>query len=73
VDVTANPKDAWVTQVARNFTTHLQKAGRQLRFLTRDRDTKFTASFDAVLASVRIEAIKTRIARRERTPSRNDS
>ena len=57
--VTANPNEAWVTQVARNFTTDLEDAGRQWRFLIRDRDTKFTASFDAVLASVGVEAIKT--------------
>ncbi len=57
--VTANPNEAWVTQVARNFTTDLADAGRQWRLLIRDRDTKFTASFDAVLASVGIEAIKT--------------
>jgi len=57
--VTANPNEAWVTQVARNFSTDLEDAGRQWRFLIRDRDTKFTASFDAVLASVGIEAIKT--------------
>lgn len=45
--VTANPNDAWVTQVARKFTSHLEKAGRRFRFLVRDPDTKFTASFDA--------------------------
>jgi putative transposase len=57
--VTANPNAAWVTQVARNFTTDLEEGGRQLRFLIRDRDTEFTASFDAVLGSVGIQAIKT--------------
>ena len=59
VGITANPNEAWVSQVARNFTTDLEEAGPQWRFLIRDRDTKFTASFDAVLASVGIEAIKT--------------
>jgi putative transposase len=57
--VTANPNGPWVTQVARNFATDLEKASRRFRFLIRDRDTKFTASFDAVLASIGIEAIKT--------------
>ena len=57
--VTANPNGPWVTQAARNFTTELEEAGRRFRFLIRDRDTKFTASFDAVLASIGIEAFNT--------------
>jgi putative transposase len=57
--VTANPNGPWVTQVARNFASDLEDAGRQFRFLIRDRDGKFTTSFDAVLASVGIEAIRT--------------
>ncbi len=56
--ITANPTGAWVTQVARNFTSTLDERGRCFRFLLRDRDTKFTASFDAVFASVGTEAIK---------------
>ena len=46
--VTTNPNGPWVTQVARNFCTDLEDAGRRLRFLIRDRDTKFTTSFDEV-------------------------
>ena len=57
--VTANPNGPWVSQVARNFTTELEEAGRRFRFLIRDRDTKFSASFDSVLASIGVEAIKT--------------
>jgi putative transposase len=57
--VTANPNGPWVTQVARNFVADLEEAGRSFRFLLRDRDTKFTAHFDAVLASIGIEAVKT--------------
>ncbi|MHB8246129.1 MAG: integrase core domain-containing protein [Acidimicrobiales bacterium] len=59
--VTEHPVDAWVTQVARNFTSDLEGAGRQMRFLVRDRDTKFTKSFDAVFSAVGIEALKTPI------------
>ena len=54
--VTANPNEPWVTQVARNFAAELEEAGRRFRFLIRDRDTKFTASFDAVFASIGVEA-----------------
>ena len=57
--VTANPSQEWMTQVARNFCAELEDAGQRFRFCLRDRDTKFTASFDAVLASIGIEAIKT--------------
>ena len=57
--VTANPNGLWVTQVARNFAAELEEAGRQVRFLVRDRDTKFTASFDAVFASIGVEIILT--------------
>jgi putative transposase len=60
--ITANPNGPWVTQVARNFASGLEDAGRQFRFLIRDRDTKFTASFDTVLASIGIETIRTPVA-----------
>ena len=60
--VTANPIGTWVTQVARNFASDLEEAGRHFRFLVRDRDTKFTASFDAVLDSIGIETIRTPVA-----------
>jgi transposase len=49
--VTANPDNTWVTQVARNFVADLEEHGHRFRFLLRDRDTKFTAGFDAVMAS----------------------
>jgi transposase len=57
--VTANPTGAWVTQVARNFTSTLDERGRCFRFLLRDRDTKFTTSFDAVFAAVGTEVTRT--------------
>jgi transposase InsO family protein len=60
--VTANPNGPWVAQVARNFASDLEDAGRRFRFLIRDRDAKFTSTFDAVLASVGIETIRTPVA-----------
>jgi transposase InsO family protein len=56
---TANPNGLWVTQVARNFASDLEDAGRRFRFLIRDRDTKFTANFDEVFASIGVETIRT--------------
>ena len=57
--VTANPDGPWVTQVARNFVADLEENGQRFRFLVRDRDTKFRASFDAIVGSVGIEAVRT--------------
>ena len=60
--VTANPGGGWVVQVARNLASELEDRGRSFRFLIRDRDAKFSAGFDAVLASVGIEAVRTPVA-----------
>ncbi len=57
--VTANPTGLWVTQSARNFAAALDDGGRRSRFLVRDRDTKFVASFDAVLSSIGTQTICT--------------
>ena len=57
--VTANPVGDWVTQQARNLSLHLGERSQAVRFLIRDRDTKFTASFDEVFHSEGIRVIKT--------------
>ena len=56
-----HPTGAFVTQVARNLVGDLLDSGRSIKFLIRDRDTKFTASFDEVLRSEGIRVIKTPI------------
>ena len=45
---TTNPSGAWVTQQARNLGVAL--ADRGVRFLIRDRDSKYTAAFERFCA-----------------------
>ena len=59
--VTANPTGAWVVQQARNLSNELSQRTRPVKFLIRDRDTKFTTSFDAVFTSEGIRTIRTPI------------
>jgi transposase InsO family protein len=56
---TANPTGAWVTQQARQVVWTLEDQPGQVRFLIRDRDSKFTRDFDAVFTSEGIRVIKT--------------
>jgi putative transposase len=57
--VTGNPDGAWVTQQARNLLLVLEKRGRRVRFLLRDRDAKFSRSFDDVFRSEGAEVLVT--------------
>lgn len=56
--VTANPDGAWVTQQARNLIMRLDDHGVSVRFLIRDRDSKFTRDFDQIFRSEGIRVIK---------------
>jgi putative transposase len=57
--VTTNPGGPWTTQQIRNLLIDLGDRVADFRFLIRDRAGQFTASFDAVLATGGIEAVKT--------------
>jgi putative transposase len=54
---TAHPTASWVTQAAKNLVMELEDAGCRARFMIRDRDGKFPALFDTVLADAGIEVV----------------
>jgi putative transposase len=58
---TPNPSGAWVTQQARQLAWGLAERSAPVRFLIRDRDSKFTRDFDTVLRSEGVEIIRTPI------------
>jgi putative transposase len=57
--VTPHPAGEWVAQQARNLLMDLEDRTGQLRWLVRDRDTKFTATFDAVFTAEGIRVLRT--------------
>jgi transposase InsO family protein len=65
--VTAHPNALWVTQQARNVTCDLADAEITSRFLVRDRDTKYVASFDNVFKAEGAQILRTPF----RTPNAN--
>src|SRR3982074_2220521 len=55
--ITVHPDEAWMKQIARNVTMDDCGALRDCRYLLHDRDTRFTRSFRAVMASGGIEPL----------------
>ena len=56
---TAYPTGPWVAQQARNLVMDLGERAGHLKFLIRDRDTKFTMTFDRVFTSLGARVIRT--------------
>jgi transposase InsO family protein len=56
---TSRPSGQWVAQQARQVTWTLPDRPESFRFLIRDRDQKFTKTFDDVFASEHIEILRT--------------
>src|SRR6266851_6673734 len=53
--ITVHPDEPWMKKIARNATLEDCGALRDCRYLLHDRDTKFTRSFRAIVASGRIK------------------
>ncbi len=64
---TSNPDSAFVTQQARNLAMSLAEESAQVEFLIRDRDAKFSRSFDDVFVGEGMRVIRTPI----RAPNAN--
>jgi len=64
---TVQPDSAWVTQQARNLALDLDGRSPAIRFLIRDRDTKFCRPCDTVLRSEGMRVIRTPV----RAPNAN--
>jgi len=64
---TAHPTGSWVTQAARNMVMDLEDAGYTARFMIRDRDGKFPALFDQILADAGMTVVLSGV----RTPRMN--
>jgi len=55
------PTATWTTQLARNLAMDVQDAGATVKYLIRDRDSRYTAAFDAVFHGEGIAIVKTGI------------
>ncbi|MFE5165460.1 integrase core domain-containing protein [Streptomyces sp. NPDC056697] len=57
----AHPTGDWSVQLGRNLLIDLEDAGSRARFLIRDRDSKFTTAFDALMTDAGLKVVTTGI------------
>jgi transposase len=57
--VTTQPTAAWVTQLARNLAMDIHDSGARIKYLIGDRDVRYPADFDDVLADQGVEVVQT--------------
>ena len=57
--MTTNPDSAFMAQVARNLTDHVDGFLRGKRYLIVDRDSKFTVEFGHILQQARVQIVRT--------------
>jgi transposase InsO family protein len=55
--ITVHPDEPWMKQIARNVTMEGSGILRDCRYLLHDRDTKYTQSFRAIIASGQVEPL----------------
>ncbi|WP_236076589.1 integrase, partial [Streptomyces coffeae] len=58
---TAHPTAQWIVQLGRNLLMDLEDADSKAKFLIRDRDSKFTAAFDALMTDTGVKVVTTGI------------
>ncbi|MER7792898.1 integrase [Streptomyces sp. NPDC097640] len=58
---TAHPTAEWIVQLGRNLLMDLEDADSKAKFIIRDRDSKFTAAFDALMTDADLKVVTTGI------------
>jgi putative transposase len=56
--ITTHPTEQWMKQMARNVTMEGSGSLGDSRYLLHDRDTKYTASFRAIIESAHVKALR---------------
>ena len=58
---TENPVQPWIVQQARNLLMDLEDTRTRVKFVLHDRDTSFTAAFDAVFQAAGIRTVRSAV------------